>query len=62
MLKRLVSQLQLRVGKARIPRILLGTSPFIGAGQFGIRAQFYYEHFYQNPGNIVKIVIKAVGL
>lgn len=62
MLKRLVSRLQLRVGKARIPRILLGTSPFIGAGQFGSRAQFYYEHFYQNPGNIAKIILKAVDL
>jgi len=58
--KRLVSQLQL--GKIRIPRILLGTSPFIGAGQFGSRAQFYYEYFYQKPGNIVKIVLKAVDL
>lgn len=60
--KRLVSQLQLQVGKARIPRILLGTSPFIGAGQFGSRAQLYCEHFYQKPGNIVKIVLKAVDL
>jgi len=60
--KYLVSQLQLQVGKARIPRILLGTSPFIGAGQFGSRAKFYYEHFYQKPKNIVKIVLKAVDL
>lgn len=60
--KGLVSQLQLQVGKTRIPRILLGTSPFIGAGQFGSRAQFYYEHFYQKPENIVKIVLKAVDL
>jgi len=60
--KGLVSQLQLQVGKARIPRILLGTSPFVGAGQFGSRAQFYYNHFYQKPGNIVKLVLKAVDL
>lgn len=60
--KSLVSQLQLQVGKARIPRILLGTSPFIGAGQFGSRAQIYYEHFYKKPENIVKIVLKAVDL
>ena len=60
--KRLDSQLQLQVGKARIPRILLGTSPFIGAGQFGDRAHFYYEHFYEKPENIVKIVLKAVDL
>ena len=60
--KGLVSQLQLQVGKARIPRILLGTSPFTGAGQFGSRAQFYYEHFYKKPKNIVKIILKAVDL
>jgi len=60
--KGLVSQLQFQVGKARIPRILLGTSPFLGAGQFGSRAQFYYEHFYKKPGNIVKIILKAVDL
>jgi len=60
--KHLVSQLQLQVGKARIPRILLGTSPFIGANQFGSRAQFYYEHFYKKPKNIVKIILKAVDL
>ncbi|MGQ9459683.1 MAG: hypothetical protein ACUVRA_00435 [Candidatus Bathyarchaeaceae archaeon] len=58
--KGLVSQLQ--IGKARIPRILLGTSPFVGAGQFGSRAHFYYEHFYKKPKNIVKIVLKAVDL
>jgi len=58
----LVSQLQLQVGKARIPRILLGTSPFIGASQFGSRANFYYKHFYKKPGNIVKVISKAVDL
>jgi hypothetical protein len=60
--KGLVSQLQLQVGKARIPRILLGTSPFIGASQFGSRAHFYYEHFYGKPRNIAKIILKAVDL
>jgi len=60
--KRLISQLQLQVGKTRIPRILLGTSPFIGAGQFGSRAHFYYKHFYEKPRNIVKVILKAVDL
>lgn len=58
----LLLQLQIQIGKARIPRILLGTSPFIGAGQFGSRASFYYAHFYENPKNIVKIICKAVDL
>ncbi|KPV63905.1 MAG: hypothetical protein AOA65_1151 [Candidatus Bathyarchaeota archaeon BA1] len=60
--KHLISQLQLQVGKAKIPRILLGTSVFIGAGQFGRRAQLYYNFFYENPRNIVKIICKAVDL
>lgn len=60
--KSLIKQLQIQIGKARIPRILLGTSPFVGAGQFGSRAAFYYRHFYENPENIVKIVCKAVDL
>jgi len=58
----LVSQLQFQIGKAKIPRILLGTSPFIGAGQFGRRAAFYRNYFYENPKNIVKIICKAVDL
>lgn len=60
--KRLLSQLQLQIGKAKIPKILLGSSPFIGAGQFGSRASFYYSHFYRNPKNIVEIILKAVDL
>ncbi len=60
--KQLISQLQLQVGKARIPRILLGTSPFIGSGQFGSKASLYYTHFYENPQNIVKVMCKAVDL
>ncbi len=60
--KYLVRQLQIQVGKARIPRIRLGTSPFIGAGQFGSRAASYYAHFYENPENMVKIMLKAADL
>ena len=44
---------------ARIPRILLGTSPFIGAGQFGRRALPYYNRFYLNPSNILGIIRKV---
>ena len=60
--KEMISQLQLQVGKLRIPRILLGTSPFIGAGQFGSRAIPYRARFYENPQNIVKLMRKAVDL
>jgi len=58
-LKRRLSQFQIQVGKARIPRVLLGTSPFIGAGQFGSRAEKYYKKF-QHVENIVKVVRVAV--
>jgi len=61
-LRQLVRQLQIQVGKAKIPRILLGTSPFIGAGQFGRRAYEYYFKFYEKPENIVRIILKAADL
>lgn len=46
----------------RFPRVLLGTSPFIGAGQFGMRAYHYYRHFYENPKNMEKIILKSYEL
>ncbi len=39
-----------------IPRILLGTSPFIAAGQFGPKSFKYYIEFVVRRGNIKKIV------
>jgi len=50
------------VGRAKIPRVLLGTSPFIGSGQFGGRAASYYDYFYKHPENIVKIILAAVDI
>lgn len=44
-----------------IPRILLGTSPFLGAGQFGVRAYQYYKHFFEKPSNITDLVIEAIN-
>jgi hypothetical protein len=32
-----------------VPILIQGTSPFIGAGQFGFRARLYREKFYSNP-------------
>lgn len=58
--KQLIAQFQLQIRKTKIPRILLGTSPFIGSGQFGSRAAFYYEHFYEHPENIVRVILAAV--
>lgn len=51
----------LKVEGVDIPRILLGTSPFLGAGQFGVRAYQYYKHFFENPRNITDLVIEAIN-
>jgi hypothetical protein len=42
-----------------VPRVMLGTSPFLGAGQFGPRARKYYRHFYLNPANIANLIVEA---
>jgi len=41
---------------------MLGTSPFIGSGQFGPRASAYYKQFFQKPENMVKLMVEAVEL
>ncbi|MEM2133519.1 MAG: hypothetical protein QW261_14460 [Candidatus Jordarchaeaceae archaeon] len=46
----------------KIPRILLGSSPFLGAGQFGVKAYQYYKKFFENPENITELVIEAIKL
>jgi hypothetical protein len=43
----------------KVPRLLMGTSPFIGAGQFGVRAFKYYMTFYMQPENMVRLFIKS---
>lgn len=45
-----------------IPKVLLGTSPFIAAGQFGPRAMDYYKRFFNRPEIIAKIIRRAYGL
>ncbi len=40
----------------KVPKLLLGTSPFIAAGQFGPKAHEYYLRFVLNPKNITKLV------
>jgi len=46
----------------KFPKVLLGTSPFLGAGQFGAKSYVYYRQFYENPKNITKIVVECVKL
>lgn len=43
----------------KIPRTLLGTSPFIGAAQFGHRARLYQLDLYNQPENILKVIKKS---
>jgi hypothetical protein len=48
------------VDGVKFPRVLLGSSPFIGAGQFGDRAYRYYRDFYEKPENITQIVAECI--
>ncbi len=43
----------------KLPRTLLGTSPFIGAAQFGHRARLYLLDLYRNPEAMARIMVKS---
>lgn len=45
-----------------VPRTLLGTSPFIGAAQFGHRSRLYLLDLYRNPEAMAKIIAKSYQL
>jgi len=49
-------------GPIKMPAVSLGTSPFIGAGQFGQSSLYYREKFLNHPDNMVALIIKAVSL
>ena len=42
--------------------MLVGTSPFVGAGQFGTRAWAYYRIFHGHPERIAQIIGEAYRL
>ncbi|RLE88140.1 MAG: hypothetical protein DRJ49_05450 [Thermoprotei archaeon] len=46
----------------RIPRVLLGTSPFIAAGQFGVRSFEYELRFVDNPKAVERVVRKSLEI
>ncbi|MBC8521784.1 MAG: hypothetical protein H8D26_07345 [Methanomicrobia archaeon] len=48
--------------QARIPELMLGTSPFIGAAQFGRKAYEYRKMFFYNERNMEKLFIKSATL
>lgn len=52
----------INIGNREIPKTLLGTSPFIGAAQFGHRARLYQLDLYQKVDNMVKIIKKSHDL
>lgn len=46
----------------KLPAVSLGTSPFIGAGQFGSRSSAYRRLFFDNPVNMVKLMVYAAEI
>ncbi len=52
----------LKLNKVPLPRTLLGTSPFIGAAQFGHRARLYQLDLYSNPENMLRIIRTSYNL
>jgi len=50
------------IGGRELPAVSLGTSPFIGAGQFGSRASTYRRLFFDNPANMVDLMVYVAEL
>ncbi|MFX1258025.1 MAG: hypothetical protein ACFFAN_09205 [Promethearchaeota archaeon] len=45
-----------KIENKKIPLVTTGTSPFIGAGQFGFKAYEWRRHFLNNPTAMVEIL------
>ncbi|MFP4497141.1 MAG: hypothetical protein ACLFQV_02925 [Vulcanimicrobiota bacterium] len=45
----------------KLPALILGSSPFCGAGQFGSRARDYQKQFYHQPQNITDLIIHFIS-
>ncbi|HHT19091.1 MAG: hypothetical protein QM396_01805 [Euryarchaeota archaeon] len=52
----------IKLNGQKLPRTLLGTSPFIGAPQFGHRARLYILDLYRKPEAMAKIMVKSYQL
>jgi hypothetical protein len=52
----------IKVKEKILPRTLLGSSPFIAAGQFGHRTRLYQLDLYSQPENILKVIRKSYKL
>src|SRR3990172_1981401 len=45
-----------------LPELMLGTSPFIGAGQFGSKSLNYRRRFFDNPDNMTRLFVHSANL
>ncbi len=45
-----------------LPGLMLGTSPFIGAGQFGSKSLDYQRQFFDNPDNMIRLFVHSANL
>jgi len=45
-----------------LPGLMLGTSPFIGAGQFGSKSLDYRRQFFDNPDNMTHLFVYSANL
>lgn len=50
----------LQIGKLKFPKVLFGSSPFFGAGQFKERSMIYHNKFYLNPPNITQLYQESI--
>ncbi|MBU3967252.1 MAG: hypothetical protein KKG76_07770 [Euryarchaeota archaeon] len=45
-----------------LPKLMLGTSPFIGAGQFGSKSLEYRRRFFDNPDYMTEFFVHSASL
>ncbi|GFO97524.1 hypothetical protein ig2599ANME_1728 [groundwater metagenome] len=45
-----------------LPGLMLGTSPFIGAGQFGSKSLDYRRQFFDYPDNMTRLFVHSAKL
>jgi hypothetical protein len=45
-----------------LPRLMLGTSPFIGANQFGSKSLDYRRRFFDTPDNMTRLFVHSAKL
>lgn len=50
-----MENLEVKLGERTIPRLLIGTSPFMGAGQFREKADGYRKRFFEHPENMAEL-------